>query len=87
MFKKIINDSKTTFRNLRPKTIPKQLLNNSKPTFKKSKKTGFFDPEFGQNGPHRGPNLDQNFDFRGLISTLWAKNAPIITAFKAKINP
>ena len=35
--------------------------------FSKSPENGFFDPEYGQNDPLRGPNFDQNFDFRGHI--------------------
>ena len=62
--------------------MPKQLLNNSRTTLKKSKKR-LFCPEIGQNDPLRGPNFDQNFNFRGHISTFRAKNTPKSVAFKA----
>ena len=32
--------------------------------FSKSPENGFFDPEYGQNDPLRGPNFDQHFDFK-----------------------
>ena len=35
---------------LRPKIMPKQLLNNSKPTFKKSKKRLFWPPKWSNHG-------------------------------------
>ena len=43
-----------------------------------------FDPEYGQNDPLRGPTFDQNFDFRGHISTFRAENTPESLAFVAK---
>ena len=52
--------------------------------FSKSPENGFFDPEYGQNDPLRGPNFDQNFDFRGHISTFRAKNTPENQAFKVQ---
>ena len=47
-----------------PFTLPKQFLNNSKRTFKKSRNR-FLDPENGQNGPLRKPQFDPNFRFQG----------------------
>ena len=40
---------------LRPKTMPKQLLNNSKPTFKKSRKLIFWPQKWSKHGCQFGP--------------------------------
>ena len=52
----------TTVGLLIPKTMPKQLLNISKTTFKKAK-NDFFGAQNGQNGPLRGPIFDLKFWF------------------------
>ena len=55
---------------LRPKIMPKQLLNISKTTFKKSKKRLFWPPKWSK-WPLRGPNFDLKFWFwRSYIDLL-----------------
>ena len=70
---------------LNPKTIPKQLLNNSKTTLK-SPENWFLDPEIGQNGTLRRQNLTLIFDFRGHISAFRAENTAKSGSFKVKNN-
>ena len=65
--------------------MPKQLLNYSKPTFKKSIKR-VFDSENGQNDPLRGPIFDIKFDFRGHVSAFRAENTAKSSSFEAKNN-
>ena len=61
---KAISEQKNTLclevRLLRPKMMPKQLLNNSKPTFKKSKKRLFWPPKWSNHGYQFWKN-GQNF--------------------------
>ena len=65
--------------------MPKPLLNNSKTTFKKSKKR-LFAPKMVKMTLSEGQFLTKNFDFRGQISTFRAKNIHRSWPFKAKNN-
>ena len=56
---------------LRSKIMPKQLLNNSKPTFKKSKKRLFWPPKWSKWPSHR--------------PKFWPKNTPTTTHHQIKV--
>ena len=66
--------------------MPKQLLNNSKPTFKNPLKIDFLTLKMVKITLSEGQILANNFDFRGLISTFRTENTPKSGAFKAKNN-
>ena len=63
--------------------MPKQLLNNSKTTFKKSKKR-LFGPQNGQMTLSERQIVTYNFYFTRHISTFRAKNTPKSKSFKTK---
>ena len=68
----------------RPKTMPKQLLNNSKPTFKKSKKRLFWPPKWSKCPSQRAKIWRKKIIF--YISTFQAKNTTESLPLRAENN-
>ena len=75
---------------LRPKTMPRHILNNSKRTLKKSRKRLFWPSKWSKMTP---PNrkmsnlLNENFDFKGHLSTFRAENTPKVGLLRSKTVP
>ena len=63
-------------------TTSEHLQNN----FQKVQKTTFLAPKMVKMTLSKGQFLTKKFDFRGQISTFWAKNTPKSTSFKDKNN-
>ena len=71
------------------KTMPKQFLNNSKTTLKRSSIRLFQPPNCQKvtiSKVKNGSNFDRNLRFRGLLSTFSAENTPKRGTFQTKNN-
>ena len=72
---------------LRPKTMLKNFLNDSKTTLKKSRKRLFWPPKWSKMTPENGQNdqiFDPKFRFWGSFINLRAQNTPKSRPFKAE---